>query len=87
MGKAVKHQVAPLVRGAFIGALGIVGDRRGQTLPEMLASEIEQEGLLEVMRVIARFVEKESSIAVAVEQTTLVDVLKGIGERSRDLPH
>ena len=82
--KAVRHPVAPLVRGAFIQALRIVGDRRRQTLPEMVAQEIEEKGLVIVLQAISRFAEKESNVAVEVSNTSLVDILKGLNEATEE---
>lgn len=81
MSRGIKHPVAPLVRGAFIAALGIVGDRRRQTLPEMVAEEIENKGLLTVLQAISPFTEKESNVAVEVSNYSLVDLLTGLNER------
>ena len=87
MGRHVKHQVAPLIRGAFISALEIVGDRRRQTLPEMVAQEIEDKGFLTVLQAISRFTEKESNVSVETHTESLADILTRINEAEQESVH
>ena len=87
MGRHVKHHIAPLIRGAFISALNIVGDRRRQTLPEMVAQEIEDKGFLTVLQAVSRFTEKESNVSVETHTETLADALTRINERHESAHH
>ena len=78
-GAVTKHPVAPTVRGSFIKALGIIGDREGKTLPEMMADLIEQEGLLAVMDRVAKFQERTSTTNINHSgEVNLVNVLSSL---------
>lgn len=67
MGAKAKSDIAPVLRTAFLAALDIVKDKRGLTLPELMADLIEQEGLLAVMDRMSKFAIKEKNVNTSVD--------------------
>ena len=49
MGAKAKHDIAPVIRGAFLNALALIEKDTGKTFPEMMRDCIEDHGLLAVM--------------------------------------
>ncbi len=83
-GGTVKHPVAPTLRGAFLKALELKGNKSGKTLPEIMLELIETEGLLAVMDRVAKFQERTGTLDVnhSGEVTSLVSVLTGLTQGS-----
>ena len=77
---SVVHPVAPTVRSNFLKALDIKAKAEGKTLPELMVALIEQEGLLAVMNVVAKYQERTGEINLnhSGEITSLASVLTGI---------
>jgi len=57
-GKAGTHEVAPVVRGAFLRALKIIEHDKGQSFSDLMLAEIEAHGLLAVMDRVSKFQER-----------------------------
>ena len=74
MGARPKHDLAPLVRTAFVNALGLIERDTGKTLPEMMRDCIEQHGLLAVLDKLSKYTVKEkhttNETKLAIEKTT-----------------
>ena len=59
MGARPKHDIAPLVRTAFVNALVLIEKDTGKTLPEMMRDCIEQHGLLAVLDRLSKYTVRE----------------------------
>ena len=57
-GKHARHEVAPLIRGAFIRALKIIENDTGKSFSDLMLQEIETHGLLAVMDRVGKFQER-----------------------------
>ena len=59
MGARPKHDIAPLVRTAFVNALVLIEKDTGKTLPDMMRDCIEQHGLLAVLDKLSKYTVRE----------------------------
>ena len=66
---SLKHPVAPTIRGAFLKGVGIVADKRNLTFSELMAEEIEEHGLLQVLQTVSKFQERVGTINTNVTAT------------------
>jgi len=84
-GQAIKHPIAPRLRGAFLDALDIKGKREGKSLAEIVDALIEKEGLLAVMDRVSKFQERTSTVDMNhTGDLGLVDVLSALSGRVSD---
>lgn len=60
MGAKAKHDVAPVIRGAFLRALELTEAESGKTFSELVADAIRSEGLLPVLDRISKFTVREA---------------------------
>lgn len=85
MGAPAKSHIAPSVRAAFLGALGIL-EGEGKTLKQMLADEIKTSGLLAVMDKVSKFQERTGEMNVnhsgEIGLAGILGALAGIGQAS-----
>jgi hypothetical protein len=58
MGQRAKHDIAPMVRGAFLRALEIQ-DKSGRPFPVLLSEAIDEHGILAVLDKVSKFTVKE----------------------------
>ncbi len=89
MGRPVgsaRHQLAPVVRSAFVRALDIIKENRNKTLPELMSEAIEEHGILLVMKSIAPYIERESKIDLTSNGVSLIEVLSTISGARHDTP-
>ena len=71
MGARPKHDIAPLVRTAFVNALGLIEKDTGKTFPEMMRDCIEKHGLLAVLDRLSKYTVREKH-STRVNETKLV---------------
>ena len=64
--RKAKHDIAPLMRNAFEKGIGIVARRRGITIPELMASWIEEDWKA-VLAAMKGFTVREKSVSGEVE--------------------
>ncbi len=83
---SAKHQLAPVVRGAFVRALDIIQDKKGKTLPELMYEAINEHGILMVMKSIAPYIERETKVDLTSNGVSLIEVLSTISGARHDPP-
>lgn len=80
MAKGARHEVAPVIRSAFLRGLDLHCKAEGKTHSEIMADLIREEGLLTVMDKVAKFAERVSQTDINHSgEVSLVSILSGIG--------
>ena len=63
-----KHDVAPMVRGAFLSALDLYKERHGKTFSETICDLLEEDPL-GVLNAVSKFTVREKDVTVEQEVT------------------
>ena len=69
MGAKAKHDIAPVIRGAFLNALALIEKDTGKTFPEMMRDCIEDHGLLAVMDKVSKYTVREKNTTLETKPT------------------
>lgn len=76
-----KHDVSPIVRGAFLEALKRIKREDGKTFSEIIANWLREDPGA-VLNAVSKFTVRESNLTADIK-TSLVNVLAGIAEGER----
>jgi len=86
MGAKAKNDLAPLVRTAFVNAIGLMENDSGKTFSEMMKDCIESDGLLAVLDRLAKYTVREQHVSGNLnhDHTHRVEVIQEESRRILD---
>ncbi len=62
MGAKAKHDLAPLVRTAFVNAIDLIERDTGKTFSQMMQDAIEEHGILPVLDRLSKYTVREQAV-------------------------